>query len=363
MRNLTLTNVAYPLNPSQLAPVPFSLAPPLGFVTAYDPQLSLPRTYEWNIALEQAVGAHQSLQASYVGAAGRRLLRTERLFATAGLPPGLFSCCIDIIRNTAISDYNSLQIQFQRRVSKGLQALASYAWSRSLDTASSDSSSLTPAEKLDPSTDRGPSDFDITQALKTALTYNIPSAGGNGFSKALLNDWSVDTILGVRSATPVNVTFSRNIGFGSFSFRPDLVAGAPLYLDDPLAAGGRRINPAAFTVPSTPRQGTLGRNALRGFSVNQIDLALRREFPLGERAKLQFRAELFNVLNHPNFADPSGSLGSVNANGALSLSSLFGRSTQMLGRSLGGGGTSGGFTPLYQIGGPRSAQLALKIQF
>ena len=136
--------------------------------------------------------------------------------------------------------------------------------------------------------------------------------------------------------------------------RPDLVEGVPLYLDDPLAPGGRRINRAAFKVP-VGRQGTLGRNALRGFPLWQLDLALRRQFNLTETINLQFRTEVFNLFNHPNFGFRDQEL--------RLTSTQFGLSTQMLGRSLGAGGASGGFNPLYQVGGPRSIQLAMKLTF
>jgi len=171
-----------------------------------------------------------------------------------------------------------------------------------------------------------------------------------------------------RSATPVNVTITRNIGFGSYAFRPDLVPGIPLYLNDPNAPGGKRFNNTPvpgnprqvgpFFVPTEPRQGTLGRNALRGFPVYQIDFALRRQFSLTEKLKLQFKGEVFNIFNHPNFGDPLGSLGTN-----LPTSSTFGRSDRMWGKSVGTSGTVGGFNPLYQVGGPRSMQFSLRLQF
>ncbi len=101
---------------------------------------------------------------------------------------------------------------------------------------------------------------------------------------------------------------------------------------------------------------------MRGFSVYQIDFALRRQFNFTERFNLQLKAELFNIFNHPNFADPNGSLGFFSGE-QLVRSSLFGQSTSMLGRSLGSGGAAAGFNPLYQVGGPRSVQLSLKMQF
>ena len=97
----------------------------------------------------------------------------------------------------------------------------------------------------------------------------------------------------------------------------------------------------------------MGRNALRGFGATEVDLTLRRQFKLYERVSLQARADLFNLFNHPNFGPPV----------AYMTSPLFGQATQMLGSSLGAGGLTGGLNPLYQIGGPRSVQLALKLLF
>ena len=135
--------------------------------------------------------------------------------------------------------------------------------------------------------------------------------------------------------------------------RPDLLPGAPLWIADPNVADGKRINPAAFSNPVGTLQGNLGRNAVNGFGASQVDVSLRRQFKLYERLLLQTRADFFNIFNHPNFGPPTNYLSSP----------LFGQSTQMLGLSLGSGGDSGGLNPLYQIGGPRSAQLALKLVF
>ena len=106
------------------------------------------------------------------------------------------------------------------------------------------------------------------------------------------------------------------------------------------------------------RQGNLPRNALRGFGATQWDFGVHRDFPIHEPLKLQFRAEMLNVLNHPNFGQPSGfPAGDFGFAG-------FGVANQMLGQSLNNGNLGGGaFSPLYQIGGPRSIQFALKLIF
>jgi hypothetical protein len=172
-------------------------------------------------------------------------------------------------------------------------------------------------------------------------------------ANVVFGNWSIDAIYRARTATPVNVITGLSL-FGVFrTARPDLIPGVPLYLNDPTAPGGRRINPAAFASPPVGRQGTLGRNSLRGFSLSQVDFSLRRQFDVTERVNLQLKAEFFNILNHPNFADPN----------PVRNTSTFGRSTQMLGRSLGSAGLSGGTNPLFQIGGPRSIQFALRLGF
>ena len=343
-----LSNVPYPLSQGLADPPAYSLFPLTGPIYASDPNLKLPVTYQWNATLEQSLGSNQTVSASYVGALGRRLLRTEMLFR----PNPDFSQ-VFVTTNQATSDYHSLQILFQRRLSRGLQALVSYTWSHSIDTASNDSVPNPPGIIIDPSLDRGPSDFDVRHTLSTAVTYNIPSLHFGSVGNALVRHWSFDAIVTYRTATPINVFLNRDLGFGPFDFRPDLVAGVPLYLDDPLAAGGRIINRAAFAIPNAARQGTLGRNVLRGFPFSQTDLALRRRLALTERFNLLLSAEFFNIFNHPNFADPIGDLSS----------SLFGRSTSLLGRSLAVVGSSAGLNPAYQVGGPRAIQLGLKLQF
>jgi hypothetical protein len=127
----------------------------------------------------------------------------------------------------------------------------------------------------------------------------------------------------------------------------------PLEVYGPQYPGGKIFNKAAFTPPLKGQQGDFGRNVLRGFGATQLDLALQRQFHLTEKMRLTFRGEFFNLFNHHNFGSPTNTL----------TSPLFGLSTQMLASFLGSGGANGGFNPLYQIGGPRSIQLALKLQF
>jgi hypothetical protein len=359
----------FPLSATEAAPPP--IVPPnasnFGALIAFDPNLESPYTLQWNVAVEQALGKQQTITASYIGAVGRRLIQTAEI--TSPNPNLDFAY---LIANAGTSDYNALQLQFQRRLSRGLQALASYTWSHSIDTASAGSlgSGSNALSALDSNVNRGDSDFDVRNAFSTGLTYDVPAPPGNAFANTILRGWSTENIIQARSAPPVDVYYGDFLdlsnGFRT-NVRPDIVTGQPFYLYGPQFPGGKAFNPAAFTSPPLDpvtglpvSQGNLPRNALRGFGLTQWDFAIHREFPIHESLKLQFRAEMFNVLNHPNFGPPVGNLGLPGA-----LNPQFGQSIQMLGQSLAGQGNvgSGAFDPLYQVGGPRSIQFALKLLF
>jgi hypothetical protein len=345
-RSQTFQTFPFDFNQVSIPPINFNPSPPYGALLVFDPNLKLPRTYEWNVAVERSLGSHQTLTASYVGAAGRRLLRKEMLRGPS-LPNPNFTRLV-VSRNTATSDYDAMQLQFQRRLSRGFQALASYTWSHSIDIASADSAFEVSTTKLDPKIDRGSSDFDVRHSFSAGVTYDLPKVSGSRIFRIVLRDWSVDAIYRARTALPLTVTTSRTLfGVGQTPARADVVAGVPQYLRDSTVAGGWRLNAAAFAVPPVGRQGTSGRNSLRGFPLSQLDFSFRRRFPLREKWNLELRADLFNALNHPNFATPNGSRSDP----------LFGQSTQMLRSEL------GGVSPLYQVGGPRSMQLSLKLQF
>lgn len=354
-RSRTVTNrsIADPIFLTEVGPQ--NLNPPYPRLFAYYDGYKLPYTLQYSVAVEQPWGTANSLSVSYVGAAGRRLARVESLRAQVLQNPNFTR--IDAVSNRASSDYNSLQMQFKRRMTRGLQALLSYTWSKSLDTASDESVNnlYAPSSRLNPSSDRGPSSFDIRHAFTGSVSYELPAPGSNPVARAIVRGFSLDSVIRLRTASPVTVvTGSDPLGLGLTNIaRPDLVPGVPLYLYSTALPGGRRFNPAAFdgaTPLAQGRQGTLGRGTLRGFGLEQVDLSIRRRFNLHERVALDFRADAFNVFNTPNFANPTGVLTSSN----------FGRSTQNLSTGLAG---ASGQNPLFVLGGPRSLQLALKLQF
>jgi hypothetical protein len=345
-------STTFPLSPANLAPPPLTTNLPASTILVADPNLKLPRAYEWNVALEQSVGRNQSVSLTYVGALGRDLLRVTQLANLSSNFPN-----ISLTTGTATSDYQALQLKFQRRLSQGFEALGSYTFSHSIDDSSTDAFATrlnTPGSLANPNVDRGDSDFDIRHSFTAGLTYALPSPGSARAAHAVLGGWSLDSFILARSAPPVDIVGAQVNGAGiSILPRPNVVPGAPLVLYGSGYPGGKIFNKAAFAAAPAGQQGNLGRNVLRGFDATQADLALQRVFLLTEKVRLQFRGEFFNIFNHPNFGSPTNSL----------TSALFGRSTATLANSLGAGGANGGFNPLYQIGGPRSVQLALKVQF
>jgi hypothetical protein len=342
----------YPLTPQQAAPPVLTTNLPASIILIADPNLKPPRTYQWNVALEQALGSSQSFSFTYVGAIGRDLLRVTNI-----INPNPDFHQVSLTNNTATSDYQALQVKFQRRLSRGLQALASYTFSHSIDNASTDAFANylnTPSFIANPNIDRGNSDFDIRHSFTAGVTYDLPSPESNKFAHAVLGGWSVDSFILARSAPPVDVVGGIYFAAGTALYpRPNVNPGVPLVLYGSQYPGGKIFNKAAFTAPPVGQQGDFGRNVLRGFGATQVDFALQRQFHLTEKMGLRFRSEFFNIFNHPNFGNPNNNL----------TDPLFGHSTQTLASSLGSGGANGGFNPLYQIGGPRSIQLALKLQF
>jgi hypothetical protein len=288
---------------------------------------------------------------SYVGANGRRLLEQN----VAQVPPN-FADGIYFVQNGLTSSYNALQLQYQRRLTRGLQALASYTWSHSIDYGSTNAS----LPYI-----RGNSDFDVRRNLSAAVSYDLPNVYNNKFASALLHNWGLDGRFSARTGFPVNPLGPDYVDTTTMQLEPNQLnlTGAPIYLYGSQCSavyanglgcpGGRAVNPAAFSPAPPGQKGDAPRNFVRGFGAWQMDLAVRREFPIYERLKLQFRAEAFNIFNHPNF-------GTINTSYCVpgpGTGCTFGQATATLAQSL------GVLSPLYQSGGPRSMQFALKLIF
>lgn len=324
----------------------FSTLLSYGFV----PDLRLPAVHHWNVTVERGFGIHDVLSAAYVGSSGRRLLRRE--FGPVADSQTLW---LALATNQGQSSYHGLQLQYRRPMTRSLQALASYSWSHSIDNSSSDSVLHWVGSDFGAREDWASSDFDAPHALTFALSFETGRRPDGAVRARWLRGWGIDGIFRARSGFPINPLnseYSMGLGFAN-AFRPGLVPGQPIWLADRDAPGGKRLNDAAFVAKTGFIQGTLGRNAIRGFGMHQLDVAVRREFRLAERRFLLFRLEAFNVFNHPNFADPTRFLSSP----------LFGQSPSTLNLMLGTGSPGSGLTPILQTGGARSVQVVFGIRF
>ena len=296
------------------APFPLAAAPNNGNtdlpLMAFDPRLKLPYVINWNVSLQQNLGGQQSISASYLGSSGRRLLHTETLLD--------HNPDFDFLRlttNRGKSNYDALQLKFERPFTGQFGALVSYTWARSMDNITADSARRVVMTGFNLT----PSDFDVHHHLTGFATYDLPAPVPTGIGNKLFRNWAVDSIFNARSARPLRFVSMFPTSFG--------VA----YLEEDVSQ--------------------------RGFPLNQIDVSLRRRFNFSETVALQIQGDAFNVFNHPNFEDPVGNDLVLRTSIRPNLAS--GQSTSMSGRSL----TGGGFPSFYSFGGPRTMRLSVKLIF
>jgi hypothetical protein len=349
-------------------------------IFGYEGAFALPRTYQWNFQIEQTVFKQQTVTLAYVGSAGRDLMRFS---SYPGTYFGNRYLNLYVLSNVDSSDYNAMQVKYMRRMSHGFQAMANYTWSKSLDTSSQDDLISTQIALTVRPGERGYSNFDIRHSFTSSLSYDIPSPSKIPAVHAILGGWSMDGIYKAHTAYPLNVTFSYNaLSLATqqgASYRPDLVPGVPIWIDNPAVFGGKMLNwqafDGSFTVNGSGRtQGNLARGSIRGLPIQQMDFALRRQIKLTERVNLQIRVDAFNLFNVTNYTNPNVTLGTFSTTtdlvhypkgyrfssapgvGLAMSTTSFGVLPNILGGTSLGGGT-------YGIGGPRSMQFALKLQF
>ncbi|MGH9783910.1 MAG: TonB-dependent receptor domain-containing protein, partial [Terriglobia bacterium] len=310
-----------------------------------------PAMLRYNLTLQQRLPGDSNVQVGYVGARGNHLLRNyeANLFpvpirqpdGSLFFPPNAgpvnpaFQGGINLMSSDAQSFYNALLISADTRPSQALSLRATYTYSKSVDDSSAFNFRGTQQFGLLRTLDRGLSDFDIRHRVTVNFFYTLPAAtlGSGPFSQVLsklLGSWRVGGIAGFRSGVPATALINvRRPGYLFAATRPNLLPGqtnnptqgVSIGCNDPVTGAraveaGRELggpnllfDPCVFGVPAAGTLGNLGRNTLIGPSVFNVDVSLQREFSLGNSRRLQFRAEFFNLTNHPNFRTPSsGSL-------------------------------------------------------
>ncbi len=298
-----------------------------------DTENRTPEFYQYNLTIERELARDLAFEIGYVGSQGRYLGRRYNInqsfirrtvapngtvtFANVNPFSAEFgSATLQYQEQTANSSYNSLQTSLRRRQRNGLTLLVSYTFSRAIDDASSTNNSTTGTQKFpqdiyDLRAERSLSDFHRKHQFSASFNYNLPFGRGRAFAsdasglrQLLLGDFQINGIVSILSGRPFTPQYNApDVG----QQRPDLV-GDP-YANVP---AGLFFNPAAFRDPSDtidPNNplnlfGNAGRNILIGPGFKNFNLSLLKNVRLGEGARLQFRAEAFNVFNHPNFQVP-----------------------------------------------------------
>jgi hypothetical protein len=211
------------------------------------------------------------------------------------------------------ANFNSLQARVEKRYSNGFTVAGAYTFSKSLDTTGSGDGDSGPPDAYNiRGTMYGPSTFDAKHRLVTSYVYDLPFgadkkylAGFSGFARWAVSGWEISGINTDEAGRPftVSITADNSNTGASQTDRPNLI-GNP-YLPRGQRSAEQWFNPAAFALPPKGTQGNLGRNTMTGPPFNQTDFSLIKNSQFGENKRVQFRAEVFNILNHPNLDLPS----------------------------------------------------------
>ena len=339
---------SYPL-PRQYLYTPISTPEPPYSETAaaIDPNLKDPYAIQTNVAVQQDLGKDNAVTLSYVGAFYRRNVTNSTIYVTPYNPN--FTDVLFVTNGpNANTDYNSAQVVFERRMSKGLFAYAGYTWAHDIG--------VNQVNYLAPYV-RGNTSSDLRNNLNLAVSWDIPYKSWDKLVEGLLGHWGIDVRFMARTGFPVSF-YGQNVSSPASNGQQvtpgvNRVPNQPLYLygtyNGKQIPGGKMFNPAAFVGAPLGESGTVAPNSNYGFGMNQWNIAIRRDFPIYDTLHLQFRADTFNILNQANFGAIDDYLPDV----------TFGQATSSLANAIAPGSTAA----QYQSGGPRSMQLALKLVF
>jgi hypothetical protein len=299
-------------------------------VTAQDPIFDIPRAWNWNLTVERQLPWTTTVEVGYVG---RRGLDNQRKRNINQLPAGTLQAnqgvnanalrpylgygAIGLAENSGRSQYHGLQIGVERRVASGLHAGFGYTLSRTKDNSSSLTDVL--PNTYDDSAYWGISDLDRTHVLIANWIYELPFLlQRSDLAGRVLGHWQITGVYQYQSGSPFSVRSNDDfagVGAGSGNQFWNLV-GDPNIAHGDFTSSATWFNPAAFARPAASTFGVQPRNSLRNPPTWNFDLGVRKSIPVRGSHQVQFRAEAFNVLNHPNWANAnnnpnSGSFGQV----------------------------------------------------
>jgi len=388
-------------------------------IFSFDRNIKTPYMENYNLNLQQQFGSKMVLQLGYVGSQGHRLFRFYDLNQPSqatiracdlGQLPASSGCVGGTINDGTVprvfgnggvgavyifqensfgtSNYNSLQASFHVNNYHGFMSVVNYVWSKSLDNSSDGEdfipNAAQPQDSHNPQLEYGPSNFNIPNRLSWIAGYELPKMGGS--LSRLRNGWGVDSTVNLQSGQPFTLNYNGEddySGGGDFYDRPDVVG--PIIYNKGNPANFLQLSsfampctetPGLFTgyapdcVPGTRHYGNLRRNILSGPTYKQWDLAIYKNTPITERLNMQLRAEFFNILNHPNFANPELPAFIADPAANINLACGCGFVQGPNNREVGNGayqivasGDVGIGNPFLGGGGPRGIQLAVKFTF
>jgi len=292
----------------------------------------------WDFTIQQQLPHDWLLQTSYTGSEGHHLFdryTTNLINPLTGKRPLAGFSSFGLKANDANNNFHSLQVSLVRRFIRGLLFQTNYMWSHGITDASAGAGESVAIQNMScRACDRSSSNFDVRHNVIINGIYELPFGPGkqfatHGLGSRLLGGWELAGIASARTGLPVNITVSRKASAlpdgNTSSQRPNLVPGVDIYAANQTITNW--FNPAAFAVPANGTWGNLGRNAARGPGMFEIDTSLQKRFPVTEHLALNFRAGAYNLLNHPVYSNPSGSLGSFSG-GVPSAN--FGRITSII---------------------------------
>jgi hypothetical protein len=331
-------------------------------VFAVDPRMRTPYVQNYNFNVQRTIANGTVLQVGYVGSKGTKLYRVRDINqATPGSSDNLqqrrpFNAIypqfagIYELEASARANYNAMQVTLRRRLSKGVTVFGSYVWSHSIDDASNGICSCTagvslPQDSFNARAEKAASSFDQRQRFTFNFVYDLDFLERHlsSLPRRLTGGWQVSGIYTLAGGLPSTPFWNGAAPSGSgesSNDRPNAV-GNP---NDGPKRWDAWFNTTAFAAPAKGTFGNAGRNTVIGPRTNSADFSALKSTRISERANLQFRAEFFNLFNHPNFAVPNVTINS----------SAFGAIASTVDVANG--------NPLGD-GGPRLVQLALKLVF
>ena len=355
----SVTNVTYPVDPYYTGD---------GTLSPNAEQRNRKDTYveQWTLSVQQELPANFVATLSYLGSHGVHLLDTNVVNlidpTTGATQYPTFAPAIAWRGSVGASSYNGLTVSMRRPFAHGLLVTANYAYTHELDNGSNgsgDGDEISAQNPLCLRCEWASGTWDARHVVNGNAVYELPFGRGrqmlnHGIAGAIAGNWQLSTAALARTGFPVNVLLPSSYisPYGnSGTLRPNLVPGIPL-----TPPGGRTIahwiNSAAFAAPSAGTFGTAPRDLFPGPGTWQVDTGFTKTFPLGERARAEFRSEFYNVFNHPQLGQPQATFNPSNTTGFGSIISTVNLNTAIV-------------SPISPVGSgtPREIQLALRLEF